>query len=57
METREPAKPDGVEEVAAPSKRETATAAWSEEERRNAVAFFTLLDQWDRELRKVKGVA
>ena len=30
---------------------------WSEEERRNVVTFFTLLDQWDREFSKEKGVA
>ena len=34
-----------------------ARADWGEEERGNVVAFFTLLDQWDRELNKERKVA
>jgi len=30
---------------------------WGEEECRNVVAFFTLLDQWDRDLNAKKQVA
>lgn len=60
METREPLKPDGVEEDAGAKQRTTAASApvgWSEEERGHVVAFFTLLDQWDRQFREKKGAA
>jgi len=30
---------------------------WSEEDRRNVVTFFTLLDQWDRQFSEKKGAA
>lgn len=60
METHEPLKPNGVEEGAGAKQRTTAASApvgWSEEERGHVVAFFTLLDQWDRQLREKKGAA
>ena len=34
-----------------------ARADWGEEERGNVVTFFTLLDQWDRELNQKRQVA
>jgi hypothetical protein len=57
MESHEPLKLisviDNVERHAvAPTPVE-----WSEEERRNVVVFFTLLDQWDRQLSEKKGAA
>ena len=54
MECHEPQKPDAVkvsESTSPPSVQ------WSEEERRNVVTFFTLLDQWDRQLPEKKEVA
>ena len=60
METHEPAKADGVQgDVGAPERSSATptTAAWSEEERGHVAVFFTLLDQWDRELRRMKGAA
>ena len=52
IESREPEPSVPVEE----SDR-SARADWGEEERRNVAAFFTLLDQWDRDLNKQRQVA
>jgi len=52
MESYEPPKLISVIEDVAPTPVE-----WSEEERRNVVAFFTLLDLWDRQLSEKKGAA
>ncbi len=60
METHEPAKADSVQgDVGAPerSPETPTTGPWSKEERGHVASFFTLLDQWDRELRKMKGAA
>ena len=43
--------------VAAQVTRNSASAAWTEEERRNVAALFTLLDQWDRELNRKREAA
>ncbi len=59
MESCEPPKPTAVQ-LGDGDQRGTVPATqqqWSEEERRNVVTFFTLLDQWDRQLRKNEGVA
>ena len=52
VESKEPEMRDAVEETGC-----VRSDAWSEEERRNVAAFFTLLDQWDRELNKQRQVA
>lgn len=45
-------KPDSVEAGA-----KIVASDWSEEERRNISAFFTLLDQWDRTMNPNRQVA
>ncbi len=60
METHEPLTPLAVITSAGAQHRSMAApapVAWSEEERGHVVAFFTLLDQWDRQLREKKGAA
>jgi hypothetical protein len=52
VESQEPEMREPVEGTGA-----VRTVAWSEEERRNVAAFYTLLDQWDRELNKQRQVA
>ncbi len=52
IESREPKPSVPVEEGGCPARTE-----WGEEERRNVAAFFTLLDQWDRDLNKMRQVA
>ena len=54
MESHEPPRPDPVKVSAGTHQ---ALVEWSEEERRNVVTFFTLLDQWDRQLSEKKGAA
>jgi hypothetical protein len=50
--SREPESSVPVEESV-----RAARSDWSEEERGNVVTFFTLLDQWDRNLNKKWQVA
>jgi hypothetical protein len=52
IESREPGSSVPVEE----SDR-AARVDWGEEERRTVATFFTLLDQWDRDLNKKRQVA
>ncbi len=52
IESREPKPSVPVEEDVCPARVD-----WGEEERRNVAAFFTLLDQWDRDLNKKRQVA
>jgi hypothetical protein len=52
VESREPKSSVPVEESVRPAR-----ADWGEEERRNVAAFYTLLDQWDREVNKKRQVA
>jgi hypothetical protein len=52
VESREPKPSVPVEESACPGR-----ADWGEEERRNVAAFYTLLDQWDRDVNKMREVA
>jgi hypothetical protein len=59
MECHEPLKPNAVK-VSESTHQENASQApvqWSEEERSNVVAFFTLLDKWDRQFGESKGAA
>ena len=52
VKSQEPEMRDAVKETGC-----VRSDAWSEEERHNVAAFFTLLDQWDRELNKQRQVA
>jgi hypothetical protein len=59
MECHEPQKQSAVKvnESTHQDKATLTPVQWSEEERRNVVTFFTLLDQWDRQLGEKKGAA
>ena len=59
MECHEPLKHSAVKVSESTQTDQTSPTMvpWSEEERRNVVTFFTLLDQWDRQLSEKKGAA
>lgn len=57
MECHEPPKLISVIEDVAQQTVAPTPVEWSEEERRNVVTFFTLLDQWDRQFSEMKGAA
>jgi hypothetical protein len=57
MECLEPSKPDAVITSVGQHNVAPTPVEWGEEERRNVVTFFTLLDQWDRQVNERKGAA
>ena len=60
MECPELPAPNTVQSTKGTNPQDPAllvSVPWGEEERRNVAAFFTLLDQWDRELDQKRQVA